>query len=500
MKIQKAEYFDRLKEIERKHSGWPTAEFRDECIKQDKEKLYKESGFNLESAEKQLKEFTSGNKIKPFFLWNLYFSEVFHHKGGFDVVIANPPYIRAEELGDLKICLKAAYSVFAPGGDVFSYFYEKSFNILKTQGVFCFINNAFDKTTAGKALREYVAENCSLKKYVDFKSVGVFEGTTTYPIILLATKSRPQETFEYLKVTEDILWKFNFGGDIDYTSLPGSALKQASWSFDHQGQAELSEKIAKHKKLREVYGKCYRGIITGMNEAFITEKDLKNSKHLKPVFEGKDIKKWLTPSIDKKMIAFENKSTRTIYAGRDEAKAFKAMQAAFPAIMKHLEPFAEAAKKRYDKGEYWWELRNCAYYALFGRPKIIFPNLQSTNKFAYDTSGTYLNAPAVFLPTDAKWLLGLLNSKVVWYFLNTICVVRSGGFIEVKPQYFEQIPIPALKDTDKKQLDSIVDQILAAKQKDLDADTTVLEKQINQMVYKLYGLTEVEITIIEGGK
>ena len=76
-----------------KYSELPNGKQRDELIKQDKEKLYKESGFDLEEAEKQLKEFTSGRKIKPFFLWNLYFSEVFHNKGGFDIVIANPPYL-----------------------------------------------------------------------------------------------------------------------------------------------------------------------------------------------------------------------------------------------------------------------------------------------------------------------------------------------------------------------------------------------------------------------
>ncbi|MCL4731890.1 MAG: Eco57I restriction-modification methylase domain-containing protein, partial [Planctomycetes bacterium] len=425
---------------------------------------------------------------------------MFGIKEGFDVVIGNPPYIRAEDLGDLKTYLKATYTVFAPSGDIFYYFYERSFNILTNQGVFCFINNAFDKTTAGKTLRKYVSDNFSLNKYVDFKSVGVFEGTTTYPIILLAIKSKHQEAFAYLKVTEDLFGNFNSGRAISYTLLPSSALKQFSWSFDHQGQVELSEKISIHKKLKDVFGKCYYGIKTALNEAFITEKDLRNSKHLKPVFEGKDIKKWQTPAIDKKMIVFENKSTRTYFNGQDEAKAFEAMRAAFPSIMNHLKPFAEAARKRYDKGEFWWELRNCAYYDLFAKPKIIFPNLQNSNKFAYDISGTYLNAPAVFLPTDAKWLLGILNSKVVWYFLKTICVVRSGGFIEVKPQYFEQIPIPILKNTDKKQLDSLVDQILTEKQKDPNADTSPLERQIDQLVYKLYGLTGVEITIIEGGK
>ena len=89
------------------------------------------------------------------------------------------------------------------------------------------------------------------------------------------------------------------------------------------------------------------------------------------------------------------------------------MKQAHAKIFEHLDEFEERAKKRYDKGEYWWELRNCAYYDLFEQPKIIFPNLQNSNKFALDEEGVYLNAPAVFLPSNKKWLLGLLNSKVV---------------------------------------------------------------------------------------
>jgi adenine-specific DNA-methyltransferase len=79
---------------------------------------------------------------------------------------------------------------------------------------------------------------------------------------------------------------------------------------------------------------------------------------------------------------------------------------------------------------------------LFDKPKIIFPNLQNNNKFAFDDTGVYLNAPAVFLPSNDKALLAILNTKVVWHFLKSVCVIRSGGYIEVKPQYFEQIPIP----------------------------------------------------------
>ncbi|MFO7864160.1 MAG: TaqI-like C-terminal specificity domain-containing protein, partial [Salinivirgaceae bacterium] len=114
----------------------------------------------------------------------------------------------------------------------------------------------------------------------------------------------------------------------------------------------------------------------------------------------------------------------------------------------HILPLEERAKKRYDKGDFFWELRNCAYYNLFEKPKVVFPNLQNSNKFSYDETGAYINAPAVILPTKDKFLVSILNSKLVWFFLTNICVVRSGGYIEVKPQYFEQIPIPEISNSE----------------------------------------------------
>lgn len=112
-----------------------------------------------------------------------------------------------------------------------------------------------------------------------------------------------------------------------------------------------------------------------------------------------------------------------------------------PKIAEHLEPCMERAKARYDQGDFWWELRACDYYPLFEHEKIVWPNLQDSNKFSYDNEGFYINAPAVILPTNNKAVLCLLNSKLAWYFFKDICVIRSGGFIEMKPQYFEQFPV-----------------------------------------------------------
>lgn len=198
------------------------------------------------------------------------------------------------------------------------------------------------------------------------------------------------------------------------------------------------------------------------------------------------------------MIVFESKSTSKEFGKLPEKDAEELIKTKYPSIFKHLMPFKAVAKKRADKGEYWWELRNCAYYSLCSKEKIIFPNLQNSNKFSWDDSGTYINAPAVFLPTSDKSLLAILNSKAIWYFLKSICVIRSGGFIEVKPQYFEQIPIPEITENEKKPFVKLVDEILKAKRKNKDADRLTLENEIDKLVYQLYGLSEEEIKIVEG--
>jgi hypothetical protein len=459
-------------------------------------------GSSIQHLEQELEDIKSNKIYENSFEWRFEFPEVLNDEGdfvGFDVVIGNPPYIRADELGEFKLYLKLNYKLFVPAGDIFSYFYELSHTILSGKGKFCFINNTYDKTTAGKVLREFVINNLLIEQYIDFTSVVVFEEATTYPIIILASKGHESNnSFDYLKIEETqyhdkekLFLKSNF------SQLSQNSLGIDVWNFRDESGSKILSKLQKNKSLREVYDKCFYGVKTALNEAFIINK--KNSDHaeLKPVYDGKDIKKWNTPLPFKWMIIFQSKSTKQRFGDLDEEAAREKMTNEYPEIFEHLLPYEGMAKKRYDKGEYWWELRNCAYYDLFKQAKIIFPNLQNTNKFAFDETGTYLNAPSVFLPTSDKHLLGILNSKLIWYFLTSICVVRNGGFIEVKPQYFEQIPIPELSDESKFILEDKVNQILSLKKSNPIADTSALEKEIDRLIYELYGLTEEEVRIIE---
>jgi len=424
----------------------------------------------------QDKEFqpTRGKGLQPLASDGKSLSEVIHdmclteeeafrpeYTGGFDVVIGNPPYVRAELLGDFRDYFEEYYEVYHSASDLFAYFYEKGSKLINPSGLMGYISNTFDKTTAGKVLRKYLAEKTTFQRYVDFTEVQVFEGATTYPVIIILNQDSGDENeFEYMKIPKERQSKV-----IDIDAEPEievlqNTLDESSWAFLKKEKALLFNKLQKLPTVKEKYGKSYRGLITGLNKAFIVQNEWPLSDHVKYLYEGKELKKWHTPTPDQKLILFESGWTKETYGEEiSEEEALEKVKSDFPTIMEHLLPFEKKAKKRYDQGEFWWELRNCAYYDLFDKPKIIFPNLQNSNKFCLDERGVYINAPAVFLPSASKTLLCVLNSTIVWEFLLSICVVRSGGYIEVKPQYFEQIPIPELKNEDlfEKKADQIIE-------------------------------------------
>ncbi len=505
------------------------------------------------------------------FDWEKEFPEVFD-KGGFNVVIGNPPYVRAELLGEIRDYLETNYKVFNPSGDLFTYFYEKSFQLLKSKtGLFGFISNTFDKTTAGVTLREYLQNNVKFLRYVDFTEVQIFEGATTYPIILIAQNDFDSEnTFQYIKIPKNSQGKVI---DIEMyipVSVEQNSLKSENWDFKSIDEVSLIYKITKLKTIKEYYGKTNRGIVTGCNQAFIVDSSFKNeiklkskaeSQIIKKLYEGKDLRKWIIPQNDKYII-FTRRGIDI-----DE----------YPLIKNHLEKYKESLTPRKSKdekkgrkpGKYkWFEIQDSVdYYSNFEKEKIVFPNLQKGNKFAFDDTGAYINAPAVILPTKDKFLTSILNSKLIWYYLTSICVIRSGGYIEVKPQYFEQIPIPDISEKNKESLLSKTDKIMdltresqnidnkfkkllsnhfpelkinkklnkwfdlsfkdfkkelkkqkykltldsesewldyfekqKEKYKDIVDKIQSLEKEIDQKVYELYGLTDKEIKIVEASE
>ena len=431
---------------------------------------------------------------------------------GFDVVIGNPPYVRQEKIRHLKPTLKNQYDCYTGTADLYVYFYERGFQMLREDGVLTYISsNKYFRSAYGKKLRDFLARQATLSQLIDFGDAPVFT-SIAYPSIITASKAHAQDN--HLRALN---WEpgpsIDEFGTIFQTqgfTMPQDALTADGWRLTSPDALNLLQKLRNAgKPLREyVKGRFYSGIKTGLNEAFVVDKETQgkliaehpsSSEVLKPFLRGGDVKRWQVNFAEQYLIKIESSENRVhLWSGQVAAEAEQIFAAAYPAIYAHFEPFRERLIERHDQGKYFWELRACAYWEEFQQPKIIYPDIAQGTEFAFDDGGYFLGNTLYLLPTKEMWILGLLNSKAVfWFYTKTSTQIR-GGFVRFIAQYVSQIPIPSIKPAQKALISKIVNQILDAKRTDPDADVSELENEIDQIVYLLYDLTPEEIKIVEG--
>ena len=420
---------------------------------------------------------------------------------GFDVAIANPPYVRQEAIKDLKPLLKAqGYECFEGVADLFVYFYEKSVKLLRTGGVLSFISsNKYYRAGYGEKLRAFLARELTLHQLLDFGDAPVFDAIA-YASILIGSKSAPganatarAHTWQLETPLEDFAEVLGTRG----VQISQSELKPDGWRLESPAVFRLLETLRKAgKPLGEyVNGKFYRGVVTGLNEAFVIDRvtrdflvkeDKNSARILKPLLLGRHVRKWKAefPDLYLCFIVWDLPIEK------------------YPAVLKHLKKFEEQLKARPEvrEGRFpWFALSRYGsdFWQEFETAKIIYPDIYEHQSFAWDESKSFLGNTVYFIPTNEKWLNGLLNSNVVEWFYSRISNKVRGGYLRAFSPYMEQIPIPAVASEKQKPVEKLVERILAAKQKNPAADTTALEREIDQQVYALYGLTPEEIKIVE---
>jgi len=474
----------------------------------------------LTTLENNIKCGNSLIKDKEFvkdlaFDWEKEFPEIFKN-GGFDIIIGNPPYVRQESIKEIKPYLEQNYRVYTGISDLYCYFYELGYNLLKDNGYLGFItSNKWFRAKYGEKLREFLINNTEFYNIVDYNGTKVFDGATVDSNILIFKKNKVKNSIFSLQIADTI--------PIEYEQ---EKLSKESFIFINQNEDSIKEKIERiGKPLKEWDININRGITTGLNDAFIIDKetrdklleeDYKNSEIIKPLLRGKDIEKYNINYADFYLINSHNGK-----AGKGAIDIEN-----YPQIKKWLERFEPKLSKRADKGKTPFNLRNCAYLKEFEKEKIVWQRVTKENTFALAEKDTFILDSMAFLSNiekEKKYLLGILNSKLIYFYLNQYTHKYGNNGFLLSNQYVEKLPIKPYNN--EIELENKVDLILennkklssykellgrAKKNKKYDEiidleklvektqdEIKKLDYEINQMVYKIYELTVNEIKIIE---
>ncbi|EGI9427380.1 class I SAM-dependent DNA methyltransferase [Campylobacter jejuni] len=458
------------------------------------------------------------------FEWRFEFPEILDDDGnfkGFDLIIGNPPYIRQEELKELKPHLAKNYKVYKGTSDIYTYFYELGFNVLKDNGVLSYItSNKYTRAGYGEALREFLLKNVKFLEYTDLNGIKVFDSATVDTSILCFEKSKSKDNkFKYLALSNEILktCTYDIGLYKDFAEFSQNSLSKESFTFSDENTSALKAKIERiGTPLKEWHGlNIYRGILTGYNEAFIITTEKRNeilanckdeaekertAKLIRKMLRGRDIKRY----------SYE-------WAGLWVIGTFPSLKLdieQYPALKQYLSQFLPRIEQSGEKGcrkktsNKWFETQdNIAYYEEFEKEKIVYPNMNKEFIAFFDNEFFLLNQKCFILSHQSNnkkellYLTALLNSNVNFYYFKQIGAKLGASGYEMSKIFVEKLPIPKINSKNQKIADELInlaDEILKAKEQDKNANTQELENKINSIVYKFYNLTEEEIKIIEG--
>ena len=446
-----------------------------------------------------------GNSL--FFDWHDEFKEIFEN-GGFDVVIGNPPYVRQERITEIKSELEGNYKTYSGTCDLFVYFYELGYNILKDGGYLGYItSNKWMRARYGGNLREFLKENVLIKEIVDLGGAKIFEDAIVDTNILIFKKEEDKELIGNSKFKAILFNDFKNDEEFEeYIKNKGFTMCQNSLSKE-DGFILIDKNILNLKKKIEKIGiplkdwdiKIYRGVLTGFNDAFIIDgktkdelikKDHKNKEIIKPILRGRDIKRYGYEFADLWLInthnGLKNKNIPPVNVPKD-----------YPVIYEWLKQFEEKLKKRCDKGDNWWNLRNCVYLDEFKKEKIVWAEMTDKSNFIWDNEGYYTNQTCYIMVDVNKYILAILNSKISYYYMKNISYSLGTGAFRWIKQYVERLPIPKIPENEQIPFIEKADKMIELNKKFLNKKNEFLKSlnltKITKKLETFYNLSNKEL-------
>ncbi len=435
--------------------GW---ELIEETLKQE----------GKEDKIKEVRKFRSSN-TKPFFLWKLHFAEVFKENGGFDVVIANPPYVRVDDIPRKeKLTYKRKYTTSTGKYDLYYLFFELAVRIKGENGRITFISpNKFTAATSATNLRKFLLEESKYFKIISTSKLRIFEEASNYPIISIWYSDNPnKESDAIVKEASNVkdLGKYN----------KADSYSCGMEDFEYFPDKTIPINISQ-SQFTLVIG-LYKGMTTSLGDYLTINEGLRIPKRFEK--EGKFSNKYIPIVKQFQFSRYSEVKTGAFIDSKELNDVISNKSERYTNIQKNkilIEEDALAAsctidtRRRVPQGG--------VYFA--------------TLKKAYEKK-------------DLKLLIGLINSKIFSYIYEVTFagMHMGGGYLRFRSSFLSSIPIPSLAEEKTEKIISLVRIILNSgveSESPSSRSTRLkkLEEKIDRLIYKLYGLTKEEIEIVE---
>ena len=488
------------------------------------------------------------------FDWKAEFPEIMNplnpplEKGGFDAVIGNPPYLRIQGLqeyyGNQIAYFSNSYQSAVKRFDLYLLFAEKGFELLSEGGLLGFIcPHKFLNSDFGSGLRKFLIDNSALKSFVSFGNNLIFNKSSTYTGILLLQKNK-NRSFKYYEfpytTTSELKMRLSDLPERDFSLYKFNNLTPKPWTLTPYATQKVLNKIQQQSNiLGKVFESVFQGVVTGIDEVYFlgrvsnTRKSGKlevfsqreqkklwiEQEIVKPMLKGEDISRYAEPDFKYYCIhPYKLVGNKTVIL--EEKELSDKFPLAYKYLRKYQSELRELRIKFKTNPRYWYSCHRGRSIELFERERIITPEISLGCNMTISTEGVYHNTkvysivPSQMRSEHRNYWLGLLNSKVLWWFLANTGYVLRGGYYVFKTDYLKPFPIRTInfKDTiEKARHDKMVKLVTRmldlnkqlAKAKTPQTRTVIqrqidtTDRQIDELVYELYDLTKEEIKILE---
>ena len=429
---------------------------------------------------------------------------------GFDVVIGNPPYIQlqkdqgtlARRYGD------AGFETLARRGDVYQLFYERGCGLLRPDtGTLAYItSNSWLKAESGKALRSWLAKRHTPLRLIEMGK-DVFDAIVDASVLLVreggAASRFPAVDMDRVDMdrVDGVVFppvKKHWGEARPVGTAPWSTLSGVEWRI-------LDKMKAKGVPLKDWDVRINYGVKTGYNAAFIidnaTREDLiaedpRSDQIIKPILRGRDIRRWRAQWAGRWLIA----TLPSLGLDIDDYPAVKRylLQFGRERLEQSGQSLGEGVTARKRTNNLWFETQDSvAYHDEFKREKLFWMDMSPEARFAFSESVTYCNDKGFILTGSyLKYLCAVLNSSTVTWMATNFALTTGEGLTQWKKFTVENIPVPRIEPVEQQSFVRLVDDIIATKDADQNADTAAEEDEVDRLVYDLYGLNQQEIAAV----